>query len=80
MASQAGSLSLRGLNPLTYAVAPFRQVVFAGQNMSAIARARFPTNVTLFDSALPIGIELAVVAVFALLFFGLAVRGLSRTE
>jgi len=36
------------LNPLTYAVAPFRQVVFAAQNMSPAARARFPTNVTLF--------------------------------
>jgi ABC-2 type transport system permease protein len=68
------------LNPLTYAVAPFRQVIFGAQNMSAIARARFPTNVTLFGYTLPIGLELAVVVVFAVLFFILAFRGLSRTE
>jgi len=68
------------LNPLTYAVAPFRQVVFSAQNMSAAARARFPTNVTLFHYSLPIWVELAIVVVFALVFFVLAFRGLSRTE
>jgi len=68
------------LNPLTYAVAPFRQVIFAAQNMSPAARARFPTNVTLFGYTLPIGIELAIVVVFALVFFVLAFRGLSKTE
>jgi ABC-2 type transport system permease protein len=68
------------LNPLTYAVAPFRQVVFAAQNMSPSARARFPTNVTLFGYTLPMGAELAIVVVFALIFFVLAFRGLSRSE
>ncbi len=68
------------LNPLTYAVAPFRQVVFSAQDMSAAARARFPTNVTLFGYSLPIVVELAIVVVFALVFFILAFRGLSRTE
>ncbi|MGD0882483.1 MAG: ABC transporter permease [Acidimicrobiales bacterium] len=68
------------LNPLTYAVAPFRQVVFAAQNMSPAARARFPTNVTLFGHTLPIAVELAIVVVFALAFFVLAFRGLSKTE
>jgi len=68
------------LNPLTYAVAPLRQQVFAAQNMSAAARARFPTNVTLFAHTLPIELELAIVVVFALVFFVLAFRGLSRTE
>jgi ABC-2 type transport system permease protein len=68
------------LNPLTYAVAPLRQVVFSDQNMSPAARARFPTNVTLFGHILPIEVELAIVVVFALGFFVLAFRGLSRTE
>ncbi len=68
------------LNPLTYAVAPFRQVIFSAPNMSAAARARFPINVTLFGYTLPIWVELAVVVAFALVFFVLAFRGLSRTE
>lgn len=68
------------LNPLTYAVAPFRQVVFSAQNMSAAARARFPTSVTLFGHSLSVAVELAVVSVFATVFFVLAFRGLSRTE
>jgi ABC-2 type transport system permease protein len=68
------------LNPLTYAVAPFRKVVFSAQNMSAAARARFPTSVTIFGYSLPIWVELAIVVIFALVFFVLAFRGLSRTE
>ena len=68
------------LNPLTYAVDPLRRVVFAAQNMSAAARARFPTGVTLFGYSLSIALELAIVIVFALVFFILAIRGFSRTE
>jgi ABC-2 type transport system permease protein len=68
------------LNPLTYAVDPLRRVVFAAQNMSAAARARFQTGVTLFGYSLSIALELAIVIVFALVFFILAIRGFSRTE
>lgn len=68
------------INPLTYAVAPFRAVVFAAQRMSPAARLRFPTDVSLFGYALPIWVELAIVVTFASTFFVLAVRGLSRTE
>jgi ABC-2 type transport system permease protein len=68
------------LNPLTYAIAPFRQVIFDAQNMSALARAHFSTSVTWFGWVLPIWLELAIVVVFAAVFFVLAVRGLSRTE
>jgi ABC-2 type transport system permease protein len=68
------------LNPLTYAVAPFRRVIFSAQNMSEAARARFPTNVTLFGYTLSIGMELAIVVLYAVVFFVLAFRGLSRTE
>ncbi|HVW48341.1 MAG TPA: ABC transporter permease [Solirubrobacterales bacterium] len=71
---------LTHLNPLTYAVAPLRQVVFSAQNMPAAAQARFPSHVELFGHVLPIGLDLAIVAAFAVLFVALAVRGLSRTR
>jgi ABC-2 type transport system permease protein len=68
------------INPLTYAVDPLRRVVFAAQNMNAIAQARFPTGVTLFGYRMPILAELGVVAVFASVFFLLAIWGLATTE
>jgi len=71
---------LTHLNPLTYAVAPLRQVVFSAQDMPAAARARFPSQVELFGHVLPIGADLAIVAAFAVLFVALAIRGLSRTR
>ncbi len=71
--------ALTRLNPLTYAVAPLRQVVFAAQNMPAAARERFPASVELFGHTLSIGAELAITAVFASVFLALAVRGFSRT-
>ena len=69
------------INPLTYAVAPLRQVVFAAQNMPAgrpgpLPDRRRPCSATRCRS----GLELAIVVVFALVFFVLAFRGLSRTE
>ncbi len=71
--------ALTRLNPLTYAVAPLRQVVFSAQDMPAAARERFPASVELFGHTLSIGAELAVVVVFAGVFLALAVRGFSRT-
>ncbi len=46
--------------------------------MSALARARFPTAVTLFGYTLSIGMELAVVAAIAEVFFVLAFRDRCR--
>jgi ABC-2 type transport system permease protein len=68
------------VNPLTYAVAPLRQLVFAAQNMSPAASARFAAGVTIFGYTLPIGLDLAIVVAFALTFFVLAIWGLSRAE
>ena len=68
------------INPLTYAVAPLRQVVFAAQNMTPAAQARFAAGVTINGYTLTIAVELAIVVVFALVFFILAIWGLSRTE
>lgn len=70
---------LTRLNPLTYAVAPLRSVVFQAQSMPAIATERFPTTVTLFGHGLSVWTDLAIVAGFAIVFFALAVRGFSRT-
>jgi ABC-2 type transport system permease protein len=66
------------LNPLTYAIAPLRQLVFAAQDMSPAAQARFSAGVTLFGHTLPISVDIAIVVVFALAFFVFAVRGLSK--
>ncbi len=71
---------LTHINPLTYAVAPLRQVIFAAQNMPASARARFPSSVEVFGHTLSIGAELAIVVVFIVIFIALAIRGFSRTE
>ncbi len=71
---------LTRINPLTYAVAPLRQVVFAAQNMPPAARERFPATLTLFGHTLSIGAEIAIVVVFAAIFIALAIRGFSRTE
>jgi ABC-2 type transport system permease protein len=68
------------LNPLTYAVAPLRQVVFAAQDMTAAARMRFPTSVTLFGQTLPIGVELGLVAAFVVVFLVLSVRAFGAPE
>ena len=68
------------INPLTYAVDPLRHVVFAGQNMPAAAAARLPVGVELFGKTLPIGVELGLVAVFAAVFLGGAIRSFGRPE
>ncbi len=68
------------LNPLTYAVAPLRQVVFAAQHMTPRAQARFPSTVEVFGHTLSIGAEIAITAGFAAIFIALAIRGFSRTE
>ena len=69
------------LNPLTYAIAPFLPAgIFNAQNMSAVAKAHYSTSVTWFGWPLPMWLELAIVAVFAVVFFVLADRGLARTE
>lgn len=71
---------LTRLNPLTYAVAPLRQVVFAAQEMPAAVVQRFGSGVTIFGHTLSIAEEIAVVALFALVFIVLAVRAFERSE
>ncbi len=71
---------LTHINPLTYAVAPLRQVVFAAQHMPPAARKRFPSSVVVFGHTLSIATEIGIVVVFAAIFIALAIRGFSRTE
>ncbi|MFO1533626.1 MAG: ABC transporter permease [Thermoplasmatota archaeon] len=71
------------LDPLTYAIDPMRRVIlgaqFAGSVPPAVA-ARFGNGVTLFGAPLGIGTELVAVALFALFFLALAVRGFSKYD
>lgn len=69
---------LTRVNPLTYAVAPLRTVVFHAQQMPAVAVRRFPTTVTLFGHELSVWSDVGIVIAFALVFYVLAVRGFSR--
>ncbi|MHB8451587.1 MAG: ABC transporter permease, partial [Mycobacteriales bacterium] len=71
---------LTRVNPLTYAVDPLRQLVFAAQHVPAAALARFPTGVELFGYRLPIGLEFGFVAAFALVFLAAAIRGFGKPE
>ncbi|WP_413249273.1 ABC transporter permease [Sinomonas flava] len=66
------------LNPLTYAVAPLRSVVFEGQQLPPEALARFPSDVTVLGQTLTVWAELGITVVFAAVFLALAVRGFGR--
>jgi ABC-2 type transport system permease protein len=68
------------INPLTYAVAPLRQVVFAAQHMPAVAAARFAGGVTLFGDTLSNAACIGVTCAFAAAFLALAVIGFGKTE
>ncbi|MHB8512234.1 MAG: ABC transporter permease [Actinomycetota bacterium] len=67
-------------DPLTYAVDPLRHVVFAAQHLPPLAAARFSTGVELFGHTLPVALELGIVAVFAIVCLGFAVRGFGKPE
>ncbi|HUY47768.1 MAG TPA: ABC transporter permease [Streptosporangiaceae bacterium] len=71
---------LTRLNPLTYAVDPLRQVVFAAQHMPPAAAARFATGVTLFGYTLPVAADIGITIAFATVFLALAVTGFGTPE
>jgi ABC-2 type transport system permease protein len=71
---------LTRINPLTYAIAPLREVVFSAQSMPKAAQLRFPTTVTIFGYPLSVAAELGIVIAFALVFLTLAVRNFGRPE
>lgn len=71
---------LTRINPLTYAIAPLRKVVFSAQSMPIEAQRRFPTEVTIFGHALSMAAEVGIVIAFAVVFLVLAVRNFGRPE
>jgi ABC-2 type transport system permease protein len=68
------------LNPISYAVHPFRQAVFAHITASAAARARLNPPLTWWGWHVPIPLQLAVVLVTGLLFLGIAIIEFDRAD
>jgi len=71
---------LTRINPLTYAIAPLRKVVFSAQSMPIEAQRRFPTEVTILGHPLSMAIEIGIVIAFAVVFLVLAVRNFGRPD
>ncbi len=71
---------LTRLNPLTYAVAPLRDVVFAAQHMPPAAAAKFSSSVTLFGYTLSNAACIGITCAFAAAFLGLAVTGFGKPD
>ena len=68
------------LNPMTYAVEPLRSRVFDRLDMDAASRAALDPGISWGDWAVPIGVQILVVAVCCVLLLGLAVVRFARTE
>jgi ABC-2 type transport system permease protein len=71
---------LTRINPLTYAVAPLRQLVFAAQDIPPAAKARFPSGLEVLGHTLSIGTELAIVVCVAVAFLIAAIRTFGTAE
>jgi hypothetical protein len=68
------------INPLTYAVAPLRSVVFAAQHMPPAAAAKFSSTVTLFGHTLSGAACVGITRAFAVAFLVLAVTGFGKPD
>ena len=71
---------LTRLNPLTYAVAPLRSIVFAAQHMPPAAAAKFSSSVTLFGYTLSTAACIGITCAFAAAFLALAVTGFGKPD
>jgi len=71
---------LTRINPLTYAVAPLRSIVFAAQHMPPAAATKFSSTVTLFGTTLSNAACVGIACGFAVVFLGLAVAGFGRPD
>jgi len=71
---------LTRINPLTYAVAPLRSIVFAAQHMPPAAAAKFSSTVTLFGAPLPSAACVGMTCGFAVVFLALAVAGFGQPD
>lgn len=66
------------LNPMTYAVAPLRQLVLGERGLGNAGGAQFDSPVTMFGHELSTLQELGVLVMFSAAFLGMAVRGFNR--
>jgi len=71
---------LTRINPLTYAVAPLRDVVFAAQHIPPAAAEKFSSSVTLFGCTLSTAACIGITCAFAVAFLALAVTGFGKPD
>jgi len=71
---------LTRINPLTYAVAPLRSIVFAAQHVPPAAAAKFSSSVTLFGATLSNAACIGISCGFAAIFLVLAVTGFGQPD
>jgi len=68
------------LNPVTYAVAPMRHVVFTHLRLSAAATRTLDPSVTWGGWPVPVGLQLVMLAALGLVAFAVAVQRFSTTD
>ncbi|HAM03405.1 MAG TPA: ABC transporter, partial [Acidimicrobiaceae bacterium] len=71
---------LTRLDPLAYIVDPMRRAVFAHVHTTPVVAKVFGAPMTWGSWRLPVGVDLGIVAAFALLMLALAIVAFSRTE
>ena len=71
---------LTRINPLTYAVAPLRDFVFAVQHMPPAAAAKFSSAVTLFGATLSNAACIGITCAFTVAFLALAITGFGQPD
>jgi ABC-2 type transport system permease protein len=68
------------VNPMTYAVDPMRQAVFAYLDVPAAAEAMLNPGVRWFGFQVPVGLELGIVAALGVVLLGVAVLQFRKAE
>jgi ABC-2 type transport system permease protein len=68
------------VNPMTYAVEPMRALVFDHLDIDAATRAVLDPGITWFGWPVPIGVQVALVAVISLTLLGFVILRFDRTE
>lgn len=72
--------ALTHVNPMTYAVEPMRSVVFDHLGADAATRARFDPGIHWGDFAVPVWLQVVLVAVSSIVLLSAAVALFARTE
>jgi len=69
---------LNRLDPLTYAVNPLREAVFAGLDLTPAAKAALLPGITWFGWQVPIALQVGVVVAFAIAMLSIAIAQFKR--